>query len=131
MFSRIIYYLGIVACVTLIIACFLPWATYNDIHKTFNGFYSFENYYGKPGKFLTLMTSIALFFMILPKIWAKRANLFICALTTGYAIYAYTLYSTCYKAYCPQREIGLFLMVGSACIMLLASILPDHGIRKR
>lgn len=132
MSSKIIYYLGLVACITLIISCFLPWATYNDnvIHETFTGFYSHDNYYGKPGKFLTLMSAIAFVFMLLPMVWAKRANLFIGAFTLGYAIYAYLLYVRCYHGNCPQREPGVYLMITSASILLVACIFPDYRLKK-
>jgi hypothetical protein len=133
MASRILYWLGVVACIALIVSCFLPWAVYNDnkIHETFTGFYSYDNYYGKPGKFLCLASAVAFAFMLTNRLWAKRANLFICAFTLGYAIYIYILYTSCYNAYCPQRQSGIFLMIGSAVIMLMATIFPEFRIGKR
>ena len=40
-------WIGLAACITLIIACFLPWTYYADIQKTFTGFFSEKNMYGK------------------------------------------------------------------------------------
>ena len=91
-FSKIMYRVGLAACVLLVVSCFLPWAYYADVHipteaqKAFTGFVTYQNQYGRPGKLLTLIAVVSFAFMLLPKIWAKRANLFIAALGVGYAI---------------------------------------------
>ena len=131
MITKYLHWLGIIACITLIISCFLPWVYYADPHiineseRTFTGFYSFNNEYGKPGKFLVFFGAITLTFMLLPKVWAKRANLFICALTLAYAIKTFILFSSCYNNYCPQKLFSLYLMVGCTVIMLIASGFPN------
>ncbi len=122
---RIFHWLGIAACIALIVSCFLPWAYYADINQTFTGFYSFKNEYGRPGRFLVMIGSIALVFMLLPKLWAKRTNLFLCALAVGYTIKTYILFGSCYNNYCPQKLMGIYLMLISSFIMLTASIFPE------
>jgi len=125
MFVRYLHWLGIAACITLIISCFLPWVNYADINQTFSGFYSFKNEYGKPGKFLFFLGALMLSFMLLPKVWAKRANLFIGALTLAYAVKTFILFGSCYNNYCPQKLFGLYLMVSCAVVMLIASGFPN------
>jgi hypothetical protein len=120
---------GILACITLIIVSFLPWAYYADLQQTFTGFYSYKNQYGKPGKFLSIFAVTALALMLLPKIWAKRTNLFVCALAVGYAIKSYILFTSCYNAYCPEKKLGIYLMLASTIVMLLASIFPDLKLK--
>ena len=122
---RIFHWLGIAACIALIVSCLLPWAYYADINQTFTGFYSFKNEYGRPGRFLVMIGSIALVFMLLPKLWAKRTNLFLCALAVGYTIKTYILFGSCYNNYCPQKLMGIYLMLISSFIMLMASIFPE------
>jgi hypothetical protein len=124
MFVKYLHVLGIVACITLIISCFLPWVHYADINQTFNGFYSYKNEYGKPGKFLVLLACVTLIFTLLPKVWAKRANLFICALTLAYTIKTFILFGSCYNNYCPEKLFGIYLIVACAAIMLVASGFP-------
>lgn len=125
MFVKTLHWLGIAACLVLIISCFLPWTVHADINQTFTGFYSYQNKYGRPGKFLTFFALITLVFMLLPKVWAKRANLFICAFTIAYAIKTFTLFSSCYNNYCPQKLFGLYLMLGCTGVMLIASAFPN------
>ncbi|MGG9972655.1 hypothetical protein ACQ33O_12750 [Ferruginibacter sp. SUN002] len=130
MIPKILHWLGLVACITLIVSCFLPWAYYADIDKTFTGLFSFENRYGRPGKLLILLTSIIFVFMLLPKVWARRANLFLCALCVGYALKTYVLFTACYMAYCPEKKIGIYLMVVSVFLMLAAAVFPDLKLRE-
>ena len=131
MFPKILQKAGIIACIILLLSCFMPWAFYADIHETFTGFYSFQNQYGKPGKFLSVMALIAFALMMLPKIWAKRTNLFVCALAVGYAIKTYILFTSCYNAYCPEKKAGIFIMLLSTIIMLISSAFPDLKINKQ
>ncbi len=124
MFVKYLHLIGIAACATLIVSCFLPWVYYADINQTFNGFYSFQNEYGKPGKFLLFFGAFSLLLMLLPKVWAKRTNLFITALNVAYAVKTFILFGSCYNNYCPQKLSGLYLMVGCAVVMLIASGFP-------
>ena len=130
-FSKIMYRVGLGACILLVISCFMPWGYYADVHipteaqKTFTGFVTYQNQYGRPGKLLTLIAVVSFVFMLLPKIWAKRANLFIAALGVGYAIKTYILYTSCYNAYCPEKRAGIFIMIACTVIILIASAFPD------
>ena len=129
MVSKILYWIGLAACVTLIIACFIPWTYYPDINKTFTGFFSEQNEYGKPGMFLVPLAIIIFIFMLLPKVWAKRSNLFIAALQVGYAIKTYILFTTCYNTYCPEKRTGIYLMLFSVIVIMIAAIFPYMKIK--
>lgn len=130
-FSAILHRIGLLACILLVASCFLPWMYYADPHiateaqRTFTGFSTYQNQYGKPGKLLSLIAVIIFVFMLLPKIWAKRANLFIAALGIGYAVKTYVLFTSCYNAYCPEKKVGIFIMMISMIILLVAAVFPD------
>jgi len=132
---KFLHWLGIIACIGLVISCFLPWAYYADSHivneadRTFTGFYSFQNNYGKPGKMLVLTAVISFILILLPKIWAKRTNLFVCALGVGYAIKTYILFVSCYNAYCPEKKIGIYCMLFATTVMLICSAFPSLNLK--
>ena len=109
----------------------MPWAYYADLNQYFTGFYSYKNYYGKPGKFISLLAALAFLLMLIPKVWAKRINLFLTALLLGYAIKNYIGFSSCYNAYCPEIKPGLYLMLSSAIVLMIASVFPDLKIEKK
>ena len=133
MIIKIIHWLGVIACIVLIVACFMPWAHYADgqIDQHFTGFYSYHNDYGKPGKYLVGMGVLVLGCMLLQKIWAKRVNLFLCALMVGYTIKSYVLFGSCYNNYCPEKELGIYLMLGASIMMLIASIFPSMKLENK
>ena len=132
---KFLHWLGIIACISLVISCFLPWSYYadasivNEADRTFTGFYSYQNNYGKPGKMLVLTATISLILILLPKIWAKRTNLFVCALGVGYAIKSYILFVSCYNAYCPEKRIGIYLMLVATILMLICSAFPSLTLK--
>ena len=113
------------SCVLIIVTCFLPWVYYEDIQKTFTGFYSYKNEYGKPGKLILSFGLIILLFMLLPRLWAKRVNLFLSALLLAYAFKTFILFGSCYNNYCPQKLAGLYLLMVTAVIILVAAVFPD------
>ena len=74
-------WLGIGAALLVIAACFMPWAFFPDLQKDFTGFFSEQNRYGRPGKVLVAFSVLQIVFFLIPKIWAKRANIFLGAIT--------------------------------------------------
>jgi hypothetical protein len=118
-------WIGVLAAITLAVACFLHWTWYPDLHQYFSGFYSKNNLYGKPGKGIIFFAAIAVIFYVIPKVWAKRWNMVICCLLLGFAIRTFIVYSTCYRGICPEKQFGIWLMLGSTVVMLLATLVPD------
>jgi len=126
---KILKWIGIAACVVLIIACFLPWTYHADIDKTFTGLFSEKNAYGKPGKFLIFFAVVSAALILLKKVWAKRIHLFFAALTLGYAIKTYVMFTSCYNAYCPDKKFGIYLMMICCIVILITAIFPDLRIK--
>jgi len=134
--AKILSSFGMAACVALVISCFIPWAYYADAHipeadRTFTGFFSYQSQYGKPAIGLILFTTIIFVCMIVPKVWAKRINLFLSGFMLAYAFRCYNLYTSCYNAYCPEKKAGIFIMLISAIIILIASVFPNMKIESK
>jgi hypothetical protein len=108
----------------------MPWAYFNDLaiateaQRNFTGFYTYQNYYGKPGKFLCIFAALSLFLKIMPKIWAKRVDLFLCAIAMAYGLKSFFEYKGVYGSVVPVLQPGLFLMLGSLLVMMAAAIFP-------
>jgi hypothetical protein len=118
---KFLHWLGIIACVSLVISCWLPWAYYADAHilneadRTFTGFYSYKNNYGKPGKMLVLTATFSFILILFPKV--------------GYAVKTYILFISCYNAYCPEKKIGIYLMLFASVAMLICSAFPSLALK--
>ena len=124
-------YIGLLSAVLLIFACFLPWAYYPDIDKTFSGFFSQNNQYGRPGRTLVTLAVIYIILLLLPKVWAKRTNLFLSVLIIAYVIKNYFVFVSCYRGICPDKKPGIFLIVIAAIIMLVAAVFPDLKLKNK
>lgn len=119
---------GIIASLVLIVSCFLPWTYHPDLDKVFTGFFSENNAYGRPGRPLIFLALIALACFVIPRVWAKRLNLFVCVVLLAYAVRSFIVFSGCYRGICPEKKEGLWIMAISAGIILVMAVLPDTKI---
>ena|SRR5665213_852006 len=122
---------GFLSCVILAISCFLPWAYYPDLQKSFTGFFTQHNIYGRPGKVFVFFSVVCVILVFINKIWAKRTLIFLAALNLGYLLKTYVIFTSCYNAYCPQKEYGLYLLIISSLGLMLISLFPDLKVEDK
>jgi len=118
-------WLGLASILLVITACTMPWVQIISKNITITGLKATGTNYGKPGLMNVIMSCFAAVFFLLPKVWAKRANLFVCAFNAAWAIRSYILVSTCYMGECPVKQTGLYLLLIAAILMLLAALFPN------
>ena len=133
---RYTHWLGMMAAIGLAISCFLPWAWYPDIQMEFTGFFSYQNHYGKPGKLLLKISALSVFFFLVAALWMRRSGnafkvviavvqILIGLIGFTYALKSFLTYSRCYSAaICPVRLPGIYIMLFSAALLLIMSLLP-------
>jgi hypothetical protein len=124
-------WIGMFACLALIAVCFLPWTYHADIGKSFTGFFSENNAYGRPGKFIVIVCVISLGLLLARKVWAQRVLLFVAGTLVAYAIKNYILYTSCYNAYCPEKKAGIFLMLGLAVVIFASALFSDVKVNSK
>lgn len=123
-------WIGIVAVLVIIAGCFLPWAYFPDLNRDFTGFFSEQNRYGRPGKVLLFFGVVAILFFLIPRIWAKRANIFMAGIILAWSFKSYLLYTACYRGICPSAHIGIFLVLGGAVIVMIATLTPKLPVKQ-
>ena len=123
-------WVALFASVLLVLACFLPWAYYPDLDKVFTGFYSERNIYGKPGKWLVVMAILSVICHFLPRVGYKRINLLLMALNLAYAVKSYIVFASCYRGFCPEKKIGLYLMLFAAIVLMIAAVFPSGTVKE-
>jgi hypothetical protein len=128
MLIKFMHWLGIVACISMIAACFMPWVHYNNINETFTGFhvirFSTGNYYGKAGVPITVFTAIILLLIQVPKVLAKRVNLFLAALLFAYCIRTYIIFTSALFEGEVEKFAGIYLIVVISFIILVSTLFP-------
>ncbi|HUB62109.1 MAG TPA: hypothetical protein VL978_15445 [Puia sp.] len=123
-------WIGIVAALLLVAACFMPWAYFPDLGKDFTGFFSEENRYGRPGKLLTFFGIVMIVLFAVPKVWAKRANIIVAAITVAFVIRSYILFTGCYGGVCPGKRAGIFLVLAASVVAMIATLFPDQAVKQ-
>lgn len=98
---------------------------------TVTGFESTGTDFGKPGALHLLLSVLFIIFSLIPRIWAKRANVPVAALNVGWAIRNFLLISACSGGECPEKQVGLYMVIACSVIMMLASWYPDIKIPQK
>ncbi|MBI1341710.1 MAG: hypothetical protein GC171_02115 [Terrimonas sp.] len=120
-------WVGIVAAIILVISCFLPWYIISWKGFTVTGLDAGETF-GKPGYNHFVFAFFFLVFSLIPKVWAKRWNLLVVGLNLAWAARNYFVISTCEAGLCPEKKIGIFLVLGASVLMLVAALFPHMEI---
>ncbi len=117
--------LGAIACVIMIVSAFLPWIRIELIHDTYTGMYTGkDNFYGKPGYINIFFSGLFFILIFVNRVWAKRLNIFFGALLAAWTIRNVLVFTHCEMGYCPQKLIGIYLVILAAIFILLAALLP-------
>lgn len=120
-------WLGAIICAFLLASCWMNWCYYPDIQQHFTGFYSFKNQYGKPGLLISIFGGMALLLHLIPKTWAKAANLAIAAIIMAYAIKSMYVYTAPYDGIVPEKQFGIWLMISCIILNLVVVIFAQSG----
>ena len=127
---RYMKWIGLFAVILLAVSCFLPWVIISSQNITVSGVDATGTNFGKPGYTHFLLGFFFLIFHFIPKLWAKRWNLVIVALNIAWAVRNYLIISMCREGECPEKKIGLWLVVIASALMLVAALFPDIKLKE-
>lgn len=120
-----IKWFGLLAAALLIVSSWLPWAYIESRSITITGLNSTGTNFGAPVYFHWIMVALFIPLTLIPKLWAKRLNLFIVAINTAWMLRNLLVLSICRGGDCPERKIGIYLMAISSIVMLVSALFPD------
>jgi hypothetical protein len=130
-------WIGLLAALALIIACFFPWVFIESTHGilgkniTVTGTHSDGTSFGKPGYFHFVLAALYLVFHFTPRVWAKRINLLVATLNIGWAVRNYFVISACSGGECPEKKAALYVVLISSLVMLIAALLPKIKLTEK
>ncbi len=132
--TKIFRIAGALACVALIITCFIPWVHYNSVNLTFNGVnvipFDTGNYYGKAGYPIITLTVVIFLLMFVNRIWAKRLNLFLNALLIAYTIRTYIIFTSALFINEVDKKAGIYLVLILPVIMMVGCLSAEVKAKK-
>jgi len=123
-------WIGFVAAIALIVACFFPWVYIESGNITVSGIESTGTNFGKPGYFHFFLAVLFMVFNFTPRIWAKRANLLVTALNIAWAARNYLLISACSGGECPHKKVAFYIILISSLLMLIAALTPKVKLKQ-
>jgi hypothetical protein len=103
----------------------MPWSFIADKNIVVTGMSASGTVYGKPGLMHFVLGVILIIFFLIPKIWAKRINLFISAINLAWSVRNYILLTTCFMGECPQMKSGLIFSIILCVVIFVMTLLPD------
>jgi hypothetical protein len=118
-------WIGLAAAITLIIACFMIWITLPSKNITVTGIDAGGTNVGKPGYFHFICAFFFLSFLLIPRVWAKRANLFVAPINFAWAVRNYFIVASCRAGECPEKHVAVYLILVASALMLAAALFPD------
>ncbi len=122
---RYMKWIGLAAAALLVFSCFIPWVVIESRQITVSGIDARGTNYGKPGYFHFVLTAFFLIFHLIPRVWAKRANLPVVALNLGWAIRNFLFIAACHGGECPVKKSGIWLLLLASLLMLVSALFPD------
>lgn len=120
--------IGIVAALAAIGICYMPWVFIVSNNTLITGLDSGVTNFGRPGLMIIILSVTCLLFFAVPKIWAKRTNVFIAAINFAWAIRNYILLTTCQAGECPEKRAGLYLLLIATFIIQLMAFFPKIAL---
>lgn len=123
-------WIALAAGISLLIACFMPWVYIKNPGFVISGVDTGLSRYGKPAYLHFIFTVLILVFSFIPKIWAKRLNLILAALNVAWAMRNFTIISRCEAGECPEKQIGIYLIIFSALILMVTALFPNIKLKE-
>ena len=114
----------------VIIVCYMPWSIVLEHNIVISGMDAKGTDFGRPGLMNIILSIVMIVFFSLPKVWAKRTNLFITTISFAWSIRNYLLVTSCYYGECPQRQPALYAFVLFSFIAMLMSFFPQVKIEE-
>jgi hypothetical protein len=116
--------IGIIAVLILAILCFMPWSYIASRQLVISGMHAEGSNFGKPGLFHLILAAVMIVLFLIPRIWAKRTNVFVAAFNLAWAFRNYLLISSCMMGECPEKKPALYLILILAVLAQLMALLP-------
>jgi hypothetical protein len=120
-YSQII---GIGLVLAFVVVAWMPWIYVPNTHEAIRGMGSGGSQFGEPALFNLICCAFSLVFFAIPRLWAKRVNIFVATMNLAWALKNLIILSICRQGDCPDRQLGLFLMFGIALGIEIMAFTP-------
>ena len=85
--------------------------------------------FGRPGLLNIILCALMIACYSIPKVWAKRTNLFVGTINFAWSIRNYILVTTCFFGECPQKQPALLLLELFSLVALVMTFFPNVDVK--
>ena len=118
---------SLAAALLLIVSCFMPWVMIPGRQITITGVDATGTTFGKPGYFNLLLTMFYIVLTVIPRLWAKRINIFLATINIAWVFRNYLLLSRCEAGECPEKQNFFYLYILAGICMFVGALLTTTG----
>ncbi|ANI90607.1 hypothetical protein A9P82_04125 [Arachidicoccus ginsenosidimutans] len=108
----------------------MSWAYVPSQNLLLSGMDTTGTTFGKPGYGHIFFAVLSIVFFAIPKLWSKRANIFVAAMNLAWAVRNFILMSTCMAGDCPERRAGIYLVLASSVLLMIMTFLPKIELKE-
>ncbi|GAC1399310.1 MAG: hypothetical protein NVSMB63_19210 [Sediminibacterium sp.] len=86
--------------------------------------------FGKPGLFNILLCLLAILLFAVPRIWAKRTNVFVGAVNLAWTLRNYIILSACMLGECPEKKPALYALIVLSVLIQVMVLFPKIDLNR-
>lgn len=116
------FFVPLFVIAVVVASCFLPWMTIESRALTISGVNTAGTDYGKPAYFHFFWAGLYLVFLLMNKVWSRRAAMVFAAFNFAWAVRNFLLIPGCQMGECPERRVGLYLLLLSSLVLIFAGL---------
>lgn len=117
------FLLPLLVMALLVASCYLPWMTIESRGIKINGVDTTGTTFGNPAYFHFFWVGLYFLFLLIDKVWSRRVAMVFAAFNFAWAVRNFLLIPTCQMGECPEREIGLYLLLFSSLALFFVGML--------
>jgi hypothetical protein len=128
---RLLNWLPVIFLILLIYSCYNTWIIIPEKNIVVTGFDASKIGFGKPGIMHVFLAALVFIFLLLGKVWSKRAAFFVSAFNIAWAIRNFIAISTCQAGICPQKQPWFYFMLISSIAITISLLFGGVTEKKK
>lgn len=119
---------GVILCVLIAFSGNMNWIYIGSLNAHFSGLHAEGVKAGQPILINYFLMCIMVVLFLIPKVWAKRLNMFISGINGAWCLRNFIVLATCSMGECPQREMGIYVYFIAGILAFLMALLPKMQV---
>jgi hypothetical protein len=124
-------YIGVALIIAFAVVAFQAWIYIPSVNSYVKGMDQGKTTFGMVALFSLMCLSCSVPLFLIPRVWAKRTNLFFTAMNLAWSFKNLIVLSVCPQGDCPQRLPSLYIQFGISIAILIMAFLPDLPVAQR